>query len=263
MIITPPKPGSRLHRPNRPMKTLAIIALKGGTGKTTLAVNLAARACAHGHRVLLADADPQGSAVAWSKLGGGLRPAAQALNPGSLFAAQWTAQNGDFDLMVIDTPASSKGVAVEAARLADLVLIVVRPTVIDLKAISDTVELLRPLQRLALFVINQAPSQRVNREPVIVTEAIELLLHYGLRVAPIGVRTRQIYQTSFSRGATPAEEQPGGPAHLEIERLYDVVADQLWPSAHQDVVHVDFGRRTNATPQMLLNRSARPTHLRA
>jgi hypothetical protein len=82
-------------------------------------------------------------------------------------------------------------------------------------------------------------------------------------VAPIGVRTRQIYQTSFSRGATPAEEQPGGPAHLEIERLYDVVADQLWPSAHQDVVHVDFGRRTNATPQMLLNRSARPTHLRA
>lgn len=49
------------------MKTLGVIAQKGGTGKTTLSVHLAVQSTLDGARVLLLDMDPQASATAWWK----------------------------------------------------------------------------------------------------------------------------------------------------------------------------------------------------
>ena len=213
----------------RAMRTLAVVALKGGTGKTTVSVNLAARAGAAGLKVMLADMDPQASSVDWARSRTDDRPVVAPLKVGSLFAAQYSAGNAGYDLMVLDTRASSQIDAVSAVKAADLTLIVVRPTVIDLRAIAATVELLRPLNRPAAFVINQAPAQRVGRDPVIVTEAIELLLSYGLAVAPVGLRTRQIYQTSFSRGAAACEADALGPAGQEVDRLWSFTVARLWP----------------------------------
>ncbi|MDR3507940.1 MAG: AAA family ATPase [Caulobacteraceae bacterium] len=212
------------------MRTLAVVALKGGTGKTTVAVNLASRAHAAGLKVVLADMDPQGSSSDWSKSRGGAAPMTLPLKFGSLFPAQNTADNAGVDLMILDTRASSQMDTVAAVKAADLSLIVVRPTVIDLRAIAATVDLLRPLRRQAAFVINQAPCQRTGRDPVMVLEAIELLLRYGLAIAPVGLRGRQIYQTTFSRGTTPAEEDPASAAGAETQRLWDFAAEKLWPA---------------------------------
>lgn len=211
------------------MKTIAVVALKGGTGKTTVCVNLAARAHHAGLKVMLADLDPQASCGDWSKARQAAGPIVAPLKVGSLFPAQYTAQNAKYDLMLIDTRASSQVDAVAAVKSADFSLIVVRPTVIDLRAIAATVELLRPLRRPAAFVINQAPSQRVGRDPVIVMEAIELLMSYGLTVAPVGIRARQVYQTTFSQGRTPYEDEPSSPAGVETDRLWDFTVAKLWP----------------------------------
>jgi chromosome partitioning protein len=227
----------------RGMKTLAVVALKGGTGKTTVCVNLAASAHLAGLRVLLADMDPQGSALDWGKSRQAPGPVVTPLKVGSLFPAQYTAQNAKYDLMLLDTRASAPPDAAAAVNSADLSLIVVRPTVIDLRAIAATVELVRPLRRPAVFVINQAPSQRVGRDPVIVMEAIELLMSYGLPVAPVGLRARQIYQTAFSQGRSPLEDEPASSAGEEIGRLWRFAAERLWPLAPSSPAPSATGRK--------------------
>jgi chromosome partitioning protein len=212
------------------MRTIAVIAQKGGTGKTTISCNIAASAHNAGLRVMIADMDPQGSATDWARSRQGDGPSVLPLKLGSLFPAQYTAENAGVDLMIIDTRASSAADTVAAAKAADLCLIVVRPTVIDLRAIASTVEVLRPLQRPAAFVVNQAPCQRLSKDPVMVLEAIELLASYGMAVAPVGVRSRLIYQTAFTRGLSPVEAEPDSLAADELGRLWTYASSRLWPA---------------------------------
>ena len=234
----------RIGLADRTMKCVAVVALKGGTGKTTVSVNLAARAHQAGLRVMLTDMDPQASAADWAKARGRAGPTTAPIKVGSLFPVQFTAANAGYDLMVIDTRASSQMDTVAAVKSADLSLIVVRPTVIDLRAIAATVELLRPLRRPAAFVINQAPSQRVGRDPVMVSEAIELLMSYGLAVAPVGLRARQVYQTTFSQGRTPYEDDPASAAGVEVDRLWAYAAGRLWPQGVMPRAQRELAQRT-------------------
>jgi chromosome partitioning protein len=213
------------------MKTVAVVAQKGGTGKTTVSVNLAVCAHAAGLRTMIADLDPQSSSTEWSKSRIGDGPSVLPVKLGSLFPAQYTAENSGLDLMIIDTRGGSQVDVVVAAKSADLCLVVVRPTVIDLRAIAGTVNLLKPLRRPAAFVINQAPCTRGGgRDPVMVMEAVELLLSYGLALAPVALRSRQIYQSAFMNGLSPLEQDPRSLAADELTRLWGYAADRLWPN---------------------------------
>jgi chromosome partitioning protein len=215
---------------DRTMKTIAVIAQKGGTGKTTVAVNLAASGHAAGLKVMIADMDPQSSSLDWSKARRGDGPAVMPLKLGSLFPAQYTAENAGLDLMIIDTRGGSQVDVVVAAKSADLCLVVVRPTVIDLRAIASTIGVLKPLGRQACFVLNQAPRQRIGQDPILVKEAIELLMGYGMPLAPVALRARQIYQTAFMSGRSPLDIEPNGLAADELRRLWSYVAGRLWPN---------------------------------
>ena len=120
-------------------------------------------------------------------------------------------------------------VSIDAAKAADLTLVVVRPTAVDLRAISMTVKALKPLGLQAAFVLNQAPVQRANHEPAIVAEAIDLLIEYGLPIAPVGLRQRQAYQTSFARGLSVQELDGACRAAEEMDELWRYVAGRLPP----------------------------------
>lgn len=229
------------------MKTVAVVSLKGGAGKTTVAVNLAATAHLSGRKVILADMDPQASALQWAKARERDKrpgPNVLPLKSGSIAPAREAARAAGFDLLVIDTRAANEADALAAARVADLCLIVVRPTPIDIKAIANTVALLKPLRRPCALVINQAPSQRAGREPAIVDEAVELLVGYGLPISPAGLRSRQVFQSAFSGGLSPVEIEGDSRASQEVLRLWDFTAGRLWSEA----------TRTQASPQ----RAAQP-----
>lgn len=128
------------------MLTIAVAHQKGGTGKTTLAINLAARAHLLGLRTLVIDMDRQESALDWS----GKRPEGSRLDglavvapplkdeKNALTPARFAEVARGFDVVLLDGPARVGLITERAAAVADLVLIPVTPGAFDVWALEET-----------------------------------------------------------------------------------------------------------------------------
>jgi len=209
------------------MNVIAVVAQKGGTGKSLVSANMAVAASRDGRKTLVADCDPQGSLLDWSRTRLSPTPPVIAVKASAARPTRFAAENAGVDLLVIDTRSSSLEDSIDAAKAADLTLVVVRPTAVDLRAIAMTVKALKPLGLPSAFVLNQAPVQRSHQEPAIVGEAVELLLDYGLPIAPIALRQRQIYQTSFAHGLSVQEMDAACRAAEEMNELWRYVSSRL------------------------------------
>jgi chromosome partitioning protein len=123
---------------------VGVVNQKGGVGKSTIAVHLAA-AWARRHRVLLVDADPQASALAWLS-----DPAAvglEVVQPRTTgLSAFLEAQAAQYDVVVTDTPPGLGNVLREVVRAADLLVVPLHPTPVDIKAVRGTLELVQILR---------------------------------------------------------------------------------------------------------------------
>ena len=113
------------------MPVIAIVNQKGGTGKTTLSINLAC-AFAQASPVLLLDADAQGSSQDWSNTQGQGRsnPQVVASGSGTLLQDAWR-MAGQFDWVIIDGPSGIGGTTADAIRAADVVLIPAKASPFD------------------------------------------------------------------------------------------------------------------------------------
>jgi chromosome partitioning protein len=136
------------------VKKIALIAQKGGVGKTTIAVNLAVSA---GLRSALFDLDQQESAVIWADRRKTELPHVEFLTERRLPEGLRAAEQGQFDLVVMDTPPAAGPQAYTAAQAADLVLIPCRPSLVDLDAIRRTAQLVKSAGVPAFVVFNAAP----------------------------------------------------------------------------------------------------------
>jgi chromosome partitioning protein len=217
------------------MRTIAVIALKGGSGKTTVATHIALAAHLRGLKTLVADIDPQRSAteVLSARDGGG--PSCVTTTGASLFAAQLAAVGTGMDVMVIDTAAGAVEEIGQAIVLADLSLLVVRPTLLDIAATVRTVEVIRRLRKPAIVVLSQAPVARDGIEPPVVKRALKALEFMRLPVAPSILRARSIYQTALETGRS-AEET------LDVNATKEVV--ELWAF----IERFALGRRLETPP---------------
>ena len=124
------------------MKIIALIAQKGGTGKTTLALALAVAAEQAGLDTLIIDLDPQATACNWSDRRAAESPLVIDAQPARMAQALEKARSGGIGLAVIDTPARSEQSALAAAKIADLIIIPCRPQIYDLETIANTRELI-------------------------------------------------------------------------------------------------------------------------
>jgi chromosome partitioning protein len=157
---------------------VAAASTKGGCGKTTLAVHLAC-AWSRRHRVLLVDADPQRSALAWlqDRHDGQLelQPA-----PRSGLHPFLESQAGYHDVVLIDTPPGITGPLREVIRAAGLLLVPLQPTPIDVLAVHATLELAQILRGSTLDV--RLVLSRVRPGTILARTIREALEPYG---API------------------------------------------------------------------------------
>lgn len=215
------------------MKTLAILARKGGAGKTTLAVHLAVIAAQAGRRVLLVDCDPQGSAAGWWRSREADMPELVETDASKLPAVLKAAAADGVDLAVVDTRPSVEADTAVVARHADLVLIPTRPAILDLRAIGATVDVLKAVKRPALVVLNATPPPRGVLEASLTAEARAALPAYGLPVAKVAVGNRAALAHALVDGRAVTEFEPGGKAALELQALYRIVKETLWPAARK------------------------------
>jgi chromosome partitioning protein len=181
-------------------------------------------------QVLVVDLDSQSSASEWRRKRCGSGPDLIESKPGALFVAQQAAERAGVDLMVLDTRPAGDTDTAEAIRAADLCLVVLRPSFFDLKATQRMVEMTDAMNKPAIFLLNQAPSRRGDKEPPAVVETIEALRQRGLVLAPVGLRARAAYQSAVAKGLTAPEHAPGSAAAREIDLLWGHMETALWPA---------------------------------
>lgn len=189
------------------MKTVSIVSLKGGAGKTTVAVNLALVGHLAGWRVMLADCDPQGSATLCLKARAASGPLVRPVNLGTLFQDGVLAERAGVELRVIDTPPGPKGDVVACINAADACLVVCRPTFLDVASALKTAQLLSQLGRPGAIVLNQASPPRGRVQPPAVKRALEAIALTGLPVAAI-LSSRVAWQRSLETGRSGIETSP-------------------------------------------------------
>lgn len=196
------------------MKTIVIESQKGGSGKTMLAAHLAVEAERTGEVAWIIDTDRQATLSLWHERRKNETP--QRLDapleriPAALekVAAQGAAY------CFIDTAPTISDQNTGLLRLADLVIIPVRPSPSDLWAVAETVSLVKEADKPFLFVITQAKSQAT-----ITAQAVAALSQHG-RVAQAFVADRVAYAAAMTGGNTAPELSPKAHAAIEIEALW-------------------------------------------
>lgn len=211
-------------------RTLALLAQKGGAGKTTLALHLAVIAQDAGLRTLLVDCDPQRSAAGWWRARTTKVPALVETTPGRLRTVVQAAQDDGVALVVVDTRPSVERDTAEVARVADLSLIPTRPSILDLRAIGATVDVVKTLGRPAAIILNACPAPRGVGEASVTVEARRGLQVYGLLLVPQAVTTRTVLAHALIDGRAVTELEPNGKAAGELRRVWKWTEQTLWRS---------------------------------
>ena len=231
-----------------PAHVVAVANMKGGTGKTTLAVNLACALAGDGLAVALVDNDEQGSAAAWAAAGGlPVECRHLPLPPGDgRDLAGWVGTLAGLrrgrDVVVVDFPGGIAPALAATLLVASLVVVPCPPSAIEIAA-----------TRRMLLHVNRARAERPGAPPdvLVVPNRVQDMDggidDFRARMAALGeavarpLRQRAQYDQAFARGLWVGAHRPGCPAHHEVLALASVVRERLrahapapWPPVGAD-----------------------------
>lgn len=214
-------------------KIIAIVNQKGGSGKTTISMQLAGAIARRGNKLLVVDADPQGTATRWAA-------SAEDETPFPASVIGLSAANAkvhreakkfinDYDYMIIDCPpAADSPVPQSALLIADLALVPIIPSPLDMWAavgirqvIQNVCDFNDTLQ--ARLLLNQC-----QPNTTLVQESLEILPEFGIPLARTKIQHRQVYRQSAVFGQSVHDFGNKAQAAIaEIESLTDEVLEIL------------------------------------
>jgi chromosome partitioning protein len=182
-------------------KIIAILNQKGGVGKTTLATNIATKLHIDGAKVLLVDSDTQGSARDWHAAGDS-QLSLECIDRPTLEKDIKKVSYG-FDWVIIDGAPRLEEIAVSAIKCADLIIMPVQPSGLDIWASNDLVEIIKHRQK----VIEGDPKiyfcvSRKVANTSLGKEIFEALKPFGVPIMKGFTSNRIAYPNASAKGQT-------------------------------------------------------------
>ena len=209
-----------------PARVVTVAQQKGGAGKTTLVAQLGAALAGDGHHVAVVDIDPQASLTGWMRVrehrGAGVPSLRFSMIGGWRLGVEIDRLKREADLVLVDSPPHAETDARMAIRAADLVLVPVQPSPLDIWASKATLELAKKERSRALIVLNRVPPRGHSVE-----DALAAIAELGAGSLAARLGNRQAFITSMARGLGVVESEPRSTAAGEVRELADEVMQKL------------------------------------
>jgi chromosome partitioning protein len=206
------------------MKTIALISQKGGSGKSTLTVHLAAMA--KNSRII--DCDPQGSSLFWFNRRKADTPSLVSCHWRELAQALAQADRAGIEWAFVDTAPRHEGAAAAAIlRASDLALVPMRPSAFDLAAAAQTIEAANKLDWPYAVVLNACPANRGIAEGSLTSGAKRALKALGAPYMGAMISQRAALAYAIVTGLAVTEFEPTGKASLEMRMLWMEIQNRL------------------------------------
>ena len=199
------------------MVTIAVVAQKGGAGKTTLALTLAVASEAAGRMAVVLDVDPQATACRWGDRREASTPMVLDAQPARLGHALAAADALGVDLVVIDTPARLESAALEACRYSLLVVMPCRPLIFDLETMPTSQQVVTLAGGPPVVAVLNATPPRGRRA----AETRAALLESGMEVCPHSLGQRAAVSDAVALGLVATEFMPSSRAAAEARDVAD------------------------------------------
>lgn len=201
---------------------IAVAGQKGGSGKTTTAISIACEYLARGRRVLLVDADPQGSTSTFASVAsevGARTPTVVSMGVGLHRPEQLPALARDFDVTVIDCPPRHGEILKSAVIIADLVVLPCGPSALDAWALGASVDLINEAKVLRPDLLAVVLLTKKVARTAIGQGARDVLTSSGLPVLQSEMYHRVTYAEAPAAGLGPSVYAPTSPAAEEVRAL--------------------------------------------
>lgn len=198
------------------MRSIAITATKGGVGKTTLALHLAVAAMHAGERVLILDADEQGSCMTWASVRDEPTPVVERVAPTDVAAR--LRSPGAYTLAIVDTAPRASTSLASLLRAVDFALVPLRPSMLDVATLGQSLAIVAAAKRPGAIVLNACPP----RAPEI-AETREAVCDLDLPLAPVEIAERRAYGRAVASGLAVVEFDPNSSAATEMADLWKFI----------------------------------------
>ncbi|MEE7442636.1 AAA family ATPase [Methylobacterium oryzae] len=207
------------------MHVISLVSNKGGSGKSTVSLCLAVAFQSRGFQTVVLDLDPQASSKEWHDAREVQYPHVESLHASRLPKAMEAVKDLGVEVVIIDTAPHTEATALEAVKLADLVIVPCQPSIMDIRGLAKTLQVLALVPgKPAYALMNGVQHHSIQAA----TEAaVTIANHLKLPVAPLALGERVAFSRCMITGQTPQEIEPDGKAAKEIDHLYQWVRTQL------------------------------------